>query len=64
MDSPDQHVTGMGIDKIEFRDAKLHFEMAQIGGVYDGALDPAKSEITGHWKQGGQDMDLNLKRVP
>jgi hypothetical protein len=63
MDSPDQNSMGIPIDKIEFKDPSLHFEITPIGGIYDGSLNKGKSEIAGHWKQAGQDLELNMKRA-
>ena len=61
--SPDQTDQAIAIDKIEFKDPTLHFEIAAIGGAYDGSYDKAKDEITGTWKQGGQALPLNVKRA-
>ena len=62
MISTDQNPTPIAFDKIEFKDPALHFEITAIGGIYDGSLNKEKSEIAGHWKQSGQDLDLNLTR--
>lgn len=62
MISTDQSPTPIAFDKIEFKDPALHFEITAIGGIYDGSLNKDKSEIAGHWKQAGQDLELNLTR--
>jgi hypothetical protein len=62
MVSPDQSDQSIAIDKIDFKDPKLHFEITAIGGVYDGSYDKAKDEISGTWQQGGQSLPLNVKR--
>jgi uncharacterized protein len=61
--SPDQSADAIAIDKIEFKDPALHFEIAAIGGSYDGTYDKAKDEISGQWKQGGQSLALTVKRA-
>lgn len=63
LESPDQGPGTIAMDKIDFKDPTLHFEITSIGGIYDGSVNKDKSEITGHWKQGGQDFELNLKRA-
>ena len=62
MISTDQSPTPIAFNKIEFKDPALHFEITAIGGIYDGSLNKDKSEIAGHWKQSGQDLELNLTR--
>jgi hypothetical protein len=51
------------MDKVDFKDPALHFEITAIGGAYDGSYDKAKDELSGKWQQGGQSLDLNLKRA-
>ena len=62
MISTDQSPTPIAFDKIEFKDPALHFEITAIGGIYDGSLNKDKSEIAGHWKQSGLDLELSLTR--
>jgi hypothetical protein len=45
--SPDQGEQAIPMDKIEFKDLTLHFEITAIGGSYDGSYDKAKDEISG-----------------
>lgn len=63
LESPDQGPGAMPIDKVEFKDAALHFEMTAISAMYDGSYDKAKDEIAGQWKQSGQTISLSMKRV-
>jgi uncharacterized protein len=63
LESPDQGAGSMPIDKVEFKDAALHFEMTAIAATYDGSYDKAKDEISGTWKQSGQTLALTVKRV-
>jgi hypothetical protein len=63
LESPDQGPGAVAIDKIEFKDAALHFEITSIAATYDGTYDKAKDEISGSWKQSGQTFPLNVKRV-
>jgi len=61
--SPDQGPDAIPIDKIDFKDAALHFEITAIAGTFDGSYDKAKDEISGTWKQSGQSLPLNVKRA-
>jgi uncharacterized protein len=63
LESPDQGPGAMAIDKVEFKDAALHFEITPIAAAYDGTYDKAKDEISGTWKQSGQAIPLNVKRA-
>jgi uncharacterized protein len=63
LESPDQGAGAMAIDKVEFKDAALHFEITAIAAAYDGVYDKAKDEISGTWKQSGQTIPLNVKRT-
>jgi uncharacterized protein len=61
--SPDQSDQSIAMDKIDFKEPTLHFEITAIGGSYDGTYEKAKDEISGQWKQGGQSAPLNVKRA-
>ena len=63
LESPDQGPGSMAIDKVEFKDGALHFEITSIAASYDGTYDKAKDEISGQWKQSGQTLPLNVKRT-
>lgn len=61
LDSLDQGVNGIAIDKISFQDGKLSFSSNAVHGTYEGKL-TAGSTIEGTWSQ-GQPLPLNFKRV-
>lgn len=63
MDSPDQYASGIPIDSITYKEPDVHFEIAKIGGSYDGAMNQDHSEIAGNWKQSGVTLPLNFKRA-
>lgn len=63
MDSLDQNAKGIPISKAEENGRSLLFEIAAIGGSYNGELSEDGSEIAGEWEQGGQKMALILKRL-
>ena len=49
---------------IRLADGKVHFEVPDVGGVYDGTIDAAGSRITGTWQQtGGPKQPLNFTRA-
>jgi len=61
-DSIDQNAMGMPVDKIEFKDQQLTFELASIQAVYTGTLNKAGTTITGSWKQIGQSFPVNFQK--
>ena len=63
MDSPDQGVEDLNVDKITFKEGALSFEMNAIGGYYDGKISGDGSEISGEWQQGGGSAPLVFKRL-
>jgi pimeloyl-ACP methyl ester carboxylesterase len=63
LDSPDQGRTDLPVSVFEQDGRFVRFEMASIGGSYDGALARDGSRIEGHWKQGGQVFPLDFKRA-
>jgi fermentation-respiration switch protein FrsA (DUF1100 family) len=62
LDSPDQGVSGLPAIKVSLKDAAFHFEIPVVSGVYDGALNAAKSAITGSWAQNGVEQKLDFQR--
>jgi uncharacterized protein len=62
LDSPDQQVSGLPAIKVSQKDAAFHFEIPIVTGVYDGALNAAKTAITGSWTQNGVEQKLNFRR--
>ncbi len=62
LDSPDQGVNGLPATKVSQKDAAFHFEIPVVNGVYDGALNAAKTTITGEWTQSGVQQKLEFRR--
>jgi murein DD-endopeptidase len=49
---------------IHFASGKVHFEVPDVGGVYDGTINDAGTAITGTWQQtGGPKQPLNFTRA-
>lgn len=61
LDSLDQNANGIKITTITYKESALHFEVAQVGGTYEGKM-KGNSEIDGTWSQGGGSLTLNLTR--
>lgn len=61
LDSLDQGVNGIPIDKISFQNGKLSFSSSAVHGTYEGKI-TANSTIEGTWNQ-GQPLPLNFKRA-
>jgi pimeloyl-ACP methyl ester carboxylesterase len=62
LDSPDQGVSGLPAIRVSQKDAGFHFEIPVVSGVYDGALNAAKTAITGSWRQNGVEQKLDFRR--
>jgi hypothetical protein len=64
-ESPSQ-APGMAIptENVTSDGKALSFEVAMAMGSYSGAWDAKKKAWVGTWKQGGQDMQLDLARAP
>ncbi|MCD4845726.1 MAG: alpha/beta fold hydrolase [Methanosarcinales archaeon] len=63
LDSPDQGVTGIPIDKVTFQNDNLNLEVESIHGVYNGKFGEDDQTINGHWEQSGQSFPLLLQRL-
>ena len=63
VDSVDEDASGIAISAIRREKGTVHFEIASLGGVYDGKLDGDESTITGTWKQCDASLQLVLHRV-
>jgi hypothetical protein len=64
VDSADEGVTALPVDSIEAAGGKLKFEIKSIAGVYEGAIDPDGSRITGTWRQDGGAWPLIWEKGP
>lgn len=62
LDSPDQGVIGLPAIKVSQKAAVFHFEIPVVSGVYQGALNAAKTAITGSWTQSGVEQQLVFHR--
>jgi hypothetical protein len=63
MDSPDQGgQTGIPVEKVGFEKDKLTLDVVVVHGSYEGTLDAAKGEISGTWRQNGQEIPLVFKK--
>jgi putative intracellular protease/amidase len=63
VDSVDEDANGIPITSISGSSSEVHFELATVGGVYDGKIDGADSTITGTWKQRDSSTPLVLHRL-
>lgn len=62
LNSVDQHAI-LPMSNIRLDGAKVHFELAQVGGVYEGELQPDGNSIQGTWVQTGvPPQSLNFQR--
>ena len=50
--SVDQGAT-FPLEKVSMKGDAVHFEVAAVGGVYDGTLNAARTELKGMWTQSG-----------
>lgn len=60
MDSPDQGAKGIPVTNTTFENSKIKFEITNAQIEYNGEL--KENEITGTFKQGGQEFPMNLSR--
>ena len=63
LDSLDQDATGLTVGPVTFKNPDLHFEVAGVGGSFDGKLNDLESAIEGTWHQHGASMPLLFERV-
>jgi len=63
VDSLDQGDNGRTISSITFNNSALHFEVASVGGSFDGALNKEESAIKGTWLQHGISTPLLIERI-
>lgn len=62
MDSLDQAANAVPMTKLSEKNGVAHFEIAMVGGVYDGGLNAARNAMTGKWAQGNDSVLLEFKR--
>src|SRR5512143_187708 len=63
MDSPDQNAKGIPVNKATRDGSTIVFDMANIGGRFEGQLDKTAGTMAGTWSQGGNSFPLTLTRV-
>src|SRR5688572_23888414 len=61
VDSLDQGAT-IPVDAITVNGDAVRLEMKSVGGVFEGVLNKERTELTGKFSQGGQELPLTLKR--
>jgi CubicO group peptidase (beta-lactamase class C family) len=61
-DSPDQGVQGEPLGIVYSRPNVQVFLLAQDGS-FQGKLNPARTKVTGHWKQAGYNIHVTFRRV-
>lgn len=62
LDSPEQGVYGMGVSSVSKEQDTLKFELAPVGGSFEGKVAPDGKSIPGSWKQGGAVLPLVFHR--
>jgi len=63
LDSPDQGVTDIPVEKVMVKDNDLYMEINSLGGIFEGKISSDFLTIEGQWKQSGQILPLIVKRV-
>lgn len=62
LDSLDQGAIGLPLSVITLREGKVRFEVRGVGGVYEGIVAAAGTELSGQWLQGGHSQPLDFKK--
>jgi pimeloyl-ACP methyl ester carboxylesterase len=62
VDSPDQGVNGLLVDKFNVKANSFSFEISQVNGKYAGTLSEDQQMLNGKWSQNGSELSLNLKK--
>jgi hypothetical protein len=63
LDSPDQGAKGIPVDAVALSGDDVKIEVKRIGGAFAGKLGDGGGVIKGEWKQLGNTMALDLKRL-
>jgi putative intracellular protease/amidase len=63
INSLDEDDSPLTLSSTTFKDSALHFEVASVGGSFDGTLDREQSAIRGTWQQHGISTPLLLERT-
>ncbi len=62
LDSLDQNANGIPVSSVSQKGTDVKLDLKGIGASYQGTLNPAGTEITGEWNQGGN-LPLIFKRA-
>lgn len=62
-DSPDQNALGIKISELKITKDSINAYSSAIGGGYSGTFNLDKTEVSGKWKQGGQEYPMLFKRI-
>ncbi len=63
MDSIDQGVHDIPIDRIRFQNNTLSLDIPLLQARYEGTLDKSGMQVAGTWQQGAKSMPLHLQRA-
>ncbi len=63
MDSPDQGVSGIPVETVNYKDGNLNLEVKSIRGSFEGVYKEDNETIDGEWKQAGSAFPLVLNRI-
>ncbi len=63
MDSPDQGVSDIPVEKLTYKNGTLRLDMTVIKGVFEGVLKEDGTALEGEWKQSGMVFPLVLTRI-
>ncbi len=64
IDFPDQSMSNIPMTAITYKQSALHFESGSIQTIYDGTMNPDKTQIAGTLKQAASTISLTIKRTP
>jgi len=62
LDSPDQNVSNLVVDRLQRTDAGMEFALTAIGAAFTGTFDESGDTVSGTWKQGGRAWPLVMAR--
>ena len=62
IDSVDDDMYGMRVDTAKIDGRSVRFEIAGIGGVYEGKVDESGKAVEGTWTQDGKPLSLSFRR--
>ncbi|HED37994.1 MAG TPA: alpha/beta fold hydrolase [Ignavibacteria bacterium] len=63
MDSPDQGVKGIQVNKVTYANNKVRFDVASVNGFFEGEINKGRNKITGKWKQGANKLPIVLEKT-